>query len=98
MNNLKMNGEVRVFANTYEKRIFLSAQIGSHKNQKTDEWINLYADVSMSKEVSEKINPDKMKKGEYIDLIVKEAWLNCYKDKNDIVKPVLFINDAKVVK
>lgn len=93
-----MNGEVRVFANIYDKRVYLSAQIGSHKDKKTDEWINLYADISMNKELQKKIDPDSMKAGEYIDLIIKEAWLNCYKDKNNLVKPVLFINDAKIIK
>lgn len=94
----KIKGELRVFVRVKErkkkKRVMYNACLGSAKDE-DDEWVNWYVLLNFSKNVKKKL-PDK-KDGESFDIVVKEAWFSPYRDKEDNVRIVLFVNNATVV-
>ena len=90
-----------------ETKTVYNCQIGSRcidPEAKKKEWMNCYVGVNFSKALEEDAKDGWVSKtngdndSTYIDLIVRDAWFTCYKDKDDKVRPILFINKAKVVK
>lgn len=94
----KIKGELKVFVRFHgtkkKQRILYNACLGSAKDE-DDEWVNWYVLLNFSKNVKKKL-PDK-KDGESFDIVVKEAWFSPYRDKEDNVRIVLFVNKATVV-
>lgn len=94
----KIKGELRVFVREHgkgkSKRKLYNACLGSAKDE-DDEWVNWYVLLNFSKIVKKKL-PDK-KDGESFDIVVKEAWFSPYRDKEDNVRIVLFVNKATIV-
>lgn len=94
----KIKGELRVFVREHgkgkSKRKLYNACLGSTKDE-DDEWVNWYVLLNFSNNVKKKL-PDK-KDGKSFDIVVKEAWFSPYRDKEDNVRIVLFVNKATVV-
>ena len=94
----KIKGELRVFVRVKEtkkkKRVLYNACLGSAKDE-DDEYVNWYVLLNFSNKVKKQI-PNK-KDGESFDIVVKEAWFSPYRDKEDNVRIVLFVNKATVV-
>lgn len=94
----KIKGELRVFVRVKEikkkKRVLYNACLGSASNE-DGEYVNWYVLLNFSNKVKKQI-PDK-KDGEYFDIVVKEAWFSPYRDKEDNVRIVLFVNKATIV-
>ena len=94
----KIKGELRVFVRVKEtkkkKRILYNACLGSSSNE-DGEYVNWYVLLNFSNKVKKQI-PDK-KDGAYFDMVVKEAWFSPYRDKDDNVRIVLFVNKATIV-
>lgn len=94
----KIKGELRVFVREHgkgkSKRKLYNACLGSAKDE-DDEWVNWYVLLNFSKNVKKKL-PDK-KDSESFEIVVKEAWFSPYRDKEDNVKIVLFVNKATIV-
>lgn len=104
-----IKGELKLFTKEVEakdkkgkktKRVLYSACIGGTK-QEDDSYLNVYVPVNFSKEFAKKVEKafeDEDELRENFDVIITEAWFRAYKDKDDNVKPALFINSAKIVK
>lgn len=94
----KIKGELRVFVREHgkgkSKRKLYNACLGSSKDE-DDEWVNWYVLLNFSKKVQKNI-PNK-KDGESFDIVVTDAWFSPYRDKEENVRVVLFVNKAKVV-
>lgn len=97
----KITGEVRVFTREIElasgkKKALFNVNVGSTYIEEEDKYINYYMLCNFSeavkKEVAKLYKPDCS-----FDMVIKEAWIKAYKDKEDRVQPILFVNKAKVV-
>ena len=94
----KIKGELRVFVREHgkgkSKRKLYNACLGSAKDE-DDKWVNWYVLLNFSNKVKKQI-PNK-KDGESFDIVVTDAWFSPYRDKEENVRVVLFVNKAKVV-
>lgn len=99
-----IKGELRIFTKEVDAkdkkgkkvtRTIYTACIGGTRLE-DDSYLNYYIPVNFSNEVTKAIEDVKNK--ENFDVLVKEAWIKAYKDKDDNTKPILFINSAKIVK
>lgn len=92
-----IKGEVKVFTKEVErdskKRILFNACVGATKTD--DGYINYYMPVNFSTQLKKDVA--KVYKNDSFDVIIKEAWIKAYKDKDDNVKPMLFINKATII-
>lgn len=97
----KITGEVRVFTKEIElasgkKKALFNVNVGSTYIEEEDRYINYYMLCNFSEEVKKEVaklyKPDCS-----FDMVIKEAWIKAYKDKEDRVQPILFVNKAKVV-
>lgn len=93
-----IKGELRIFVKEVEgkvkgkkvKRNLYTTCIGGNKLE-DDTYINAYVPVAFSKKVDIKLIKNAT------DVIVKDAWFTAYTDKDEIVRPKLFINKCKVI-
>lgn len=96
-----LKGELRIFTKEFENdgkvRVVFNACVGySTKGDGEDkEYLNYYMPVNFSSSLKKEVA--KVYKQESFDVIVKEAWIKAYRDKEDYVKPILFINNAIIV-
>ena len=74
-----------------ERRTLYNACIGGTKMD-NGEYLNVYVPVNFSK------NVDIGDIENETDILVKEAWFRAYKDKDENVRPILFVNSAKIIK
>lgn len=89
-------GELRIFVGKLEnkEKYYFKAQIGASK-QSDDTWLNYYVLVNFSEELKKDVA--KVYKKESFDVLVKDAWLKCYKNKDEKIEPVLFINKGEII-
>ncbi len=104
-----IKGEIRVFTKEVEvtkgkgksakkeTRTLYNACIGGTK-QDDDSYLNVYVPVNFSRDLEKTIKDEKLNEQESFDILIKEAWFRAYKDRDENVKPVLFVNSAKIVK
>lgn len=98
-----LKGELRIFAREVEKadgskRVIFNACVGYSTQENEDgetEYLNYYMLVSFAKALKKDVA--KVYIQESFDVIVTEAWIKAYRDKDENVRPILFINKAKVV-
>lgn len=96
-----LKGELRIFTKEFENdgkvRVVFNACVGySTSGEGEDkEYLNYYMPVNFSNSLKKEVA--KVYKQESFDVIVKEAWIKAYRDKEDYVKPILFINNAIIV-
>ena len=96
-----LKGELRIFTKEFENdgkvRVVFNACVGySTKGEDEDkEYLNYYIPVNFSSSLKKEVA--KVYKQESFDVIVKEAWIKAYRDKEDKVRPILFINIATIV-
>lgn len=93
-----IKGELRIFTKEVEngdkKRVIFNTCVGATK-QEDDKYINYYMPVNFAKALKKDIA--KVYKQESFDIIVKEAWIKAYKDKDEYTRPILFVNKATVL-
>lgn len=92
----KIKGEIRVYKNETKgknKRSYYNAYVGGTKIEK-DKYLNYSMLVNFSKDMEKQLDKD----AEYCDILVKEAWIKAYKDKEDHIQPIFFINEGKIIK
>lgn len=98
-----IKGEVRIFTREVEAkdkkgkkitRKIYNACVGGTK-QEDDTYLNYYMPVNFSSELQKTV---KDIDDDYFDILIKESWIKAYRDKDENVKPILFVNTAKIVK
>ena len=99
--------ELRVFCREVEvkkgkkksTRMIFNACVGSTQNE-DETWTNFYVPVNFSKSVRELVDDLELEDGDYFDIVIKgkdkDAWFKAYKDKNDHIQGILFVNKAQV--
>lgn len=104
-----IKGEIKVFTKEVEqtkgkgksakttKRTIYNACIGGTKND-DGTYLNVYVPVNFSRDLEKSIKDEKLDQEESFDILIKEAWFRAYKDKDEKVRPILFVNTAKLVK
>lgn len=95
----KITGEIRVFTKEVEKangskRVIFNACVGCTKLEEGG-YINYYMPVNFSTEVKKQVA--KVYTQESFDVLVKESWIKAYRDSDENVRPILFINKATIV-
>ena len=94
----KITGQVRIFTREVEvagkKHIFFNTCVGSSKG-KDDKYINYYMLTKFNKSINDELK--KVCHNDSFDVLIKEAWINAYKDKNGYAQPILFINKGEIV-
>lgn len=98
LDNIK--GELRIFTKEVEKadgssRVIFNACCGYSQDKETEEYTNWYVSVNFATALRKDIA--KVYKQESFDVVVSEGWFKAYRDKDGNVRPILFINKAKVV-
>lgn len=93
-----IKGEVKVFTKEVEKadgpkRVIFNACVGATKTE--DGYINYYMPVNFATALKKDVA--KVYTKECFDVLIKEAWIKAYKDKDGNTKPILFINKATIV-
>ena len=92
-----IKGEIKIFTKEFEKngkvRVVFNACVGATKT--VDGYINYYMPVNFATALRKDVG--KVYQNESFDVLIKEAWIKAYKDKNDNTKPVLFVNKATIV-
>lgn len=94
-----LKGELRIFTRVVEtkngaKRVIFNACVGSSKDEDGN-YTNYYMPVNFATALKKDVG--KVYQNESFDAIVKEAWIKAYRDKDENVRPILFINKAKIV-
>lgn len=94
-----IKGELKIFTREFEdrngkKRVVFNACVGSTKVD-DDEYINYYMPVNFANNLKKDVA--KVYTQNNFDVIVKSAWIKAYRDKEENVKPILFINEATIV-
>lgn len=93
-----LKGELKVFTKEVEKadgskRVIFNTCVGATKTD--DGYINYYMSINWSTEVKKQVA--KVYKQESFDVLVKEAWIKAYRDKDGHTMPILFVNKATIV-
>ena len=93
-----IKGEIKIFTKEIvladgSKRVIFSACVGATKTE--DGYINYYMPVNFATALRKDVA--KVYQNESFDVIIKEAWIKAYKDKDGNTKPVLFVNKAIIV-
>ena len=93
-----IKGEVKVFTREVEKadgtmRVIFNACVGATKTE--DGYINYYMPVNFATALRKDVA--KVYTKESFDVLIKEAWIKAYKDKDGNTKPILFVNKATIV-
>lgn len=93
-----LKGELKVFTKEVEKadgskRVIFNTCVGATKTD--DGYINYYMPINWSTEVKKQVA--KVYKQESFDVLVKEAWIKAYRDKDGHTMPILFVNKATIV-
>ena len=92
-----IKGEIKIFTKEFEKngkvRVVFNACVGATKTE--DGYINYYMPVNFATALRKDVA--KVYTKESFDVLIKEAWIKAYKDKDDNTKPYLFINKATIV-
>ena len=92
-----IKGEIKIFTKEFEKngkvRVVFSACVGATKTE--DGYINYYMPVNFATALRKDVA--KVYQNESFDVIIKEAWIKAYKDKDGNTKPILFVNKAIIV-
>ena len=94
-----LKGELRIFTREVEtkngaKRVIFNACVGSSKDEDGN-YTNYYMPVNFATALKKDVA--KVYQNDSFDAIVKEAWIKAYRDKDENVRPILFINKAKIV-
>ena len=92
-----IKGEIKIFTKEFEKngkvRVVFNACVGATKTE--DGYINYYMPVNFATALRNDVA--KVYTKESFDILIKEAWIKAYKDKDDNTKPILFVNKATIV-
>ena len=93
-----IKGEIKIFTREFEdkngkKRVIFNACVGATKTAYG--YINYYMPVNFA--TAHKKDVAKVYTKESFDILIKEAWIKAYKDKDDNTKPILFVNKATIV-
>ena len=93
-----LKGELRIFTKEVEKadgskRVIFNACVGATKTE--DGYINYYMPVNFATALKKDVA--KVYTKESFDILIKEAWIKAYKDKDENTRPILFINKATIV-
>ena len=92
-----IKGEIKIFTKEFEKngkvRVVFNACVGATKTE--DGYINYYMPVNFATALRKDVA--KVYTKESFDVLIKEAWIKAYKDKDDNTKPILFVNKATIV-
>lgn len=93
----KFKGEVKVYTKEVgkdKKRVIFNTCVGFNK-QEDGEYLNYYMLTNFAKELKKDV-AKVYEKGSF-DVIIEEAWISAYLDKDEHVQPVLFISKAKII-
>ena len=92
-----IKGEIKIFTKEFEKngkvKVVFNACVGATKTE--DGYINYYMSVNFATALRKEVA--KVYTKESFDVLIKEAWIKAYKDKDDNTKPILFVNKATIV-
>lgn len=93
-----IKGEIKIFTREIEKedgskRVIFNACVGATKTE--DGYINYYMPVNFATALRKDVA--KVYTKESFDVLIKEAWIKAYKDKDGNTKPILFVNKATIV-
>ena len=92
-----IKGEIKIFTKEFEKngkvRVVFNACVGATKTE--DGYINYYMPVNFATALKKDVA--KVYTKESFDVLIKEAWIKAYKDKDGNTKPILFVNKATIV-
>ena len=93
-----IKGELKIFTREIEKvdgskRVIFNACVGATKTE--DGYINYYMPVNFATALRKDVA--KVYTKESFDVLIKEAWIKAYKDKDNNTKPILFVNKATIV-
>lgn len=93
-----IKGEIKIFTKEVEKadgskRVIFNACVGASKTE--DGYINYYMPVNFATALRKDVA--KVYTKDSFDVLIKEAWIKAYKDKDDNTKPILFVNKATIV-
>ena len=93
-----IKGEIKIFTREFEdkngkKRVIFNACVGATKTE--DGYINYYMPVNFATALRNDVA--KVYTKESFDILIKEAWIKAYKDKDDNTKPILFVNKATII-
>ena len=93
-----IKGELKIFTREIEKaddskRVIFNACVGATKTE--DGYINCYMPVNFATSLRKDVA--KVYTKESFDVLIKEAWIKAYKDKDGNTKPILFVNKATIV-
>lgn len=96
----KITGQLRIFCREFDgqkgKHLSYNACVGSSKND-DNEYLNYYMPVNFSKSVQSAISEQlELEDGAFFDINITDAWIKPYVDKDENVRPILFVNKAKV--
>ena len=97
-----IKGEIKIFTKEVEKaggskRVIFNACVGYSTIGEGDdkEYLNYYMPVNFATALRKDVA--KVYTKESFDVLIKEAWIKAYKDKDDNTKPILFVNKATIV-
>lgn len=93
-----IKGEIKIFTKEIKKadgskRVIFSTCVGATKTE--DGYINYYMLVNFATALRKDVA--KVYTKESFDVLIKEAWIKAYKDKDDNTKPILFVNKATII-
>ena len=93
-----IKGELKIFTREVEKadgskRVIFNACVGATKTE--DGYIDYYMPVNFATALRKDVA--KVYTKESFDVLIKEAWIKAYKDKDGNTKPILFVNKATIV-
>ena len=93
-----IKGEIKIFTREFEdkngkKRVIFNACVGATKTEYG--YINYYMPVNFATALKKDVA--KVYTKESFDILIKEAWIKAYKDKDDNTKPIRFVNKATIV-
>lgn len=93
-----IKGEIKIFTREIEKaddskRVIFNACVGATKTE--DGYINYYMPVNFATALRKDVA--KVYTKESFDVLIKEAWIKAYRDKDGNTKPILFVNKATIV-
>lgn len=93
-----IKGEIKIFTKEVEKadgymRVIFNACVGATKTD--DGYINYYMPVNFATALRKDVA--KVYQNESFDVVIKEAWIKAYRDKDGNTKPILFVNKATIV-
>lgn len=91
-------GEIKIFTREVDKadgskRVIFNACVGATNTG--DGYINYYMPVNFATALRKDVA--KVYTKESFDVLIKEAWIKAYRDKDGNTKPILFVNKATIV-